>query len=1040
MTVQMIRFLIYLMFFLSGAAGLIYQLIWVRKLVLIFGNTTYATSSILTAFMGGLALGSYLFGKYADRSKKPLLTYGYLEAGIGISAIGILFLFLPISDSLYIWAFNTFGNHAIIFNTIRFLFAIIILIIPTTLMGGTLPIISKYFIENSENFGRRISRLYGFNTLGAVVGAFFTGFFLIRWLGVASSLWIAIFINLGVAGVAFLISSRKSPSEKKIKKKQKVVDKKAAAGVQNQKISSYSPTATKIIIWLFALSGFAALAYEVIWTRALIFFVSSTTYSFTIILVTFLVGISLGSLIISRWIDRMKHLVLWFALFEFIIAIFASLSIPLFMNLHSFQVFILGMINASNWTQVSVLLFLSAAFIILIPTICMGAAFPIVNRIYVENIKKIGKGVGSVYMSNTIGAILGAFLSGFVILPLIGLNGSILFMAVINFAIGLTAIFTEKDFKSLQKKYLTFAAVSILLFIIVSALSFTSKPLFLKTAGFQDTRLLYQNDTAAATISVLEKKDQLNIWGENVRYLNVNGHNTAHTTFSDIIIHKMLAHLPMLLHPSPKKALAIGFGFGNTCQSFLEYDMLKRLDCVELVADEKVTAKYFEHQNEGVFADPRFNFIVNDGRNYVLATRKKYDIISINSVDPKFSPTLYTDEFYRICYKKLNKNGQLVAWLPIYGMSLEEIQALTKSFIKVFPNSNLWYNNPEHLLLLGFKGMYPFDIRTIFDRMNLPKVKNSLAEIHLDNVYSFLSTFYCGKRMLEKFAENAQSHSDNYPLVEFSQVPTKEMIPQVYEKLAKSRESVIPYCVNLGALGEAQAVQTKLADFEKQAKNMMTALFTYRLYGQNPAYKEVTDKAIEKMRNSIDKEEENIFNLISFVDLINHEDFAKDRKYIERAIQAAPDFAKAYVLLGLEAAARSDWTHALEYYKKALDINGNYPTALMSQSFVFIKMQEWEKAKETLTKVVELEPENPFAHSSLSQVYYMLKDYSSAISHAKDAIENFPIDANLYFNLGMMYEKNRQIPEAIEAFEKGLKLVPYDSRAIKKLDELKKMK
>ena len=1036
----MIRFLIYLMFFLSGAAGLIYQLIWVRKLVLIFGNTTYATSSILTAFMGGLALGSYLLGKYANQIKNPLRMYGYLEAGIGISAIGILFLFLPISDSLYIWAFNTFGNHAIVFNSLRFLFAIIILIIPTTLMGGTLPVISKYFISNSEDFGRKISRLYGFNTLGAVIGAFFTGFFLIRLLGVESSLWIAIVVNLCVAGAAFLINAKKIKAVRNVKKQPKAEKKSSAAGVVDQKISNYSSATTKIIIWLFALSGFTALAYEVIWTRALIFFVSSTTYSFTIILVTFLVGISLGSLIVSKWIDRMKHLVLWFGLFEIIIAIFAILSIPLFLNLNSFQSFMLGMINSNNWTQVSVLLFMSASFILLIPTICMGAVFPIVNRIYVENVKSIGKGVGNVYMSNTVGAILGSFMSGFVILPLIGLNGSIFFMAVINFAVGLRTIFIEKDFKASRSKYLAVAAFSTLLFVIISLMSFTSKPLFLKTAGFQNTRLLYQNDTASATISVLEKKDQINIWGKNVRYLNVNGHNTAHTTFADMIIHKMLAHLPMLLHPAPETALVIGFGFGNTCQSFLQYDMINEVDCVELVADEKATAGYFKAQNKGVFDDPRFKFIVNDGRNYVLATKKKYDIISINSVDPKFSPTLYTEEFYKLCYKKLNENGQLVAWLPIYGMSLEEIQALTESFIKVFPNSNLWYNNPEHLLLLGFKGVYPFNIKTITERMNLPKVNNSLAEIHLDNVYSFLSTFYCGKRMLEKFSDNAPSHSDDYPLVEFSQIPTKEMIPQVYEKLAESRESVIPYCVNFGSLGDAKSVRAKLAAFEKQAKNMMTALFTYRLYGQNPAYKEVSDKAIEKMRNSIDKEEENIFNLISFVDLVNHEDLTRDKKYFERAIQEAPDFAKAYVFLGLEAVSHGDWTRALEYYKKALEINSNYITALMSQSFVFIKIQEWEKAREALIKVIELDPENPFAHSSISQVYYMMQDYSSAILHAKKAIEKFPIDANLYFNLGMMYQKNKQIQEAIESFEKGLKISPYDSRAIKKLNELKKMR
>ncbi len=1037
----MFHYLIYLLFFLSGAAGLIYQLIWVRKLVLIFGNTTYATSSILTAFMGGLALGSYLIGRYADRIKTPLKFYGLLELGIGASAMLILFFFLPISDAIYVWLFGFIGNSSFVFNVLRFLLSIIILIIPTTLMGGTLPVISKYFIKTSANFGQRLGRLYGFNTLGAVFGAFLAGYFLIRILGVNSTLWIAIVLNFAIGVIAVLLGNRETEVKSKVHAKEKQSKQKVhVSPTIPSKIRQCDARSAKLVLWLFGAAGFASLAYEVVWTRALIFFVSSTTYSFTIILTTFLVGIALGSFVMAKWVDRMKRLLLWFAIFEIVIALAAIATIPLLMNLDSIQIWLMRVVQTNNWTQVSIQLFITAFSILIIPTLCMGAAFPVVNRIYVENIDKIGRGIGNVYMANTVGSIFGSFLAGFIIIPLVGLNASILLLAVINLGIAIILLFFERDFSTRKIQYFAFASAAILVFLIIGLSTFTTKPIFFKTAGFYDTRLLDYKDTAAATVSVLEKKDQINIWGRNVRYLNVNGHNTAHTTFSDMIIHKMLAHLPMLLTPNPKHALVVGFGFGNTCRSFLDYDMIKAVDCVELVDYEKRTADFFKTENEGVFSDPRFNFIVNDGRNYILASRKQYDIISINSVDPKFSPTLYTEEFYRLCRAKLNEDGQLVAWLPIYGMSLEEVQALVKSFIRVFPNSSLWYNNPEHLLIIGMKGYYPIDLAVVKSRMESPKVSSSLSAIHLNDPFAFLATFFCGEKMLSNFCGAVSSHSDNHPVVEFSQIATKDMIPDVYQELLKCRESVISHCINFEALGEVELIRNRIYQHETEMKNMMAAFFTYRMLGNDPEQKETVAEAIKSIRKILDDEPANDFALMQYVDLISHQDLATDKQYFEDAVAKSPDFAKAYVLLGLEFANRKEWEKALEFYQRAIQINDNYFTAYLNAGLTNIQLERWEQAKQAFEKLLALDPENPFAYSTISQVYYMLNDYQAAIKYMNLAIDNQPEQGNLYFNLGRMYQKNNQVRQAIAAFEKGLKISPYDQRARLMLEELKKMK
>ncbi len=1032
----MIQHLVYLLFFSSGVAGLIYQLIWVRKLVLIFGNTTYATSGILTAFMAGLALGSYLFGRYADRIKSPLKLYGYLELGIGVAAMLILFFFLPVSDALYKWLFGLIGNIPLVFNIVRLLLSLIVLIVPTTLMGGTLPAISKFVINHSSHFGQRLGRLYGLNTMGAVLGAFFTGFFFIYLFGVNVTLWIAVVINLLVGLTALLLAKKSLPKAIEKQPRTKAMSKLEAP--TSQAIRPYSARTAQVVLWLFGLSGFVSLAYEVVWTRALIFFVSSTTYSFTIILTTFLVGIALGSLIVARYVDRFHRLLVWFSLFELIIAIAALATVPLLLHLDAIQLWLTKLLPSTSWTGVSFQLFFTAFTILILPTLCMGAAFPVVNRIYVESTATVGEGVGTAYMANTIGAIFGSLMAGFVIIPVLGLNTSILALASINLAIALAGVFLEKDFSVRYMKYLSYAGAGLVIFGGLAIATFTTQPVFLKTAGFFDTRLLHHKDTAAATVSVLEKKDQINIWGRNVRYLNVNGHNTAHTTFSDMIIHKMLAHLPMLLTPNPKHVLVVGFGFGNTCRSFLEYDLVKSLDCVELVDYERKTADFFRTENAGVFEDPRFTYIVNDGRNYILAARKQYNIISINSVDPKFSPTLYTEEFYRLCRARLAEDGQLVAWLPIYGMNLEEVQALVKSFIKVFPNASLWYNNPEHLLLIGIKGYYPIDLALVLSRIALPQVAASLRDIHLSDPKALLATFYCGSQMLDKFAGESISHSDDHPIVEFSRVATKEMVPEVYQELLKYRESVLQYCIHVEAMGETEAMRQQIFQYETKMKNVMAAFFTYRMYGNNPEHKDVVAEAIRSIRTALDGEPRNDFALMQYVDLVSHQDLGTDRKYFEQAVAIAPNFSKAYVLLGLEQANIAQWERAREFFQQAIQITDRYPTAYLNLGYTEIQLQRWEAAKQAFERLISLDPDNPFVYSTIAQVYYMLEKYPEAIRAMQRAIKDQPKQANLYFNLGRMYQRNNQISEAIAALKQGLKISPYDQRARMLLEDLSK--
>lgn len=1027
--------MIYVLFFLSGASALIYQLIWLRELGLVFGNTTYATSAILTAFMGGLALGSYLFGKYADRVKSSLRLFAWLELGIGLSAIGILLFFVPLIQAVYKWAFGI-ALYSWVLNTIRFVLAIIILIIPTTMMGGTLPAISKYLIKQADKFGKKVGWLYALNTLGGVMGAFFTGYFLIRMFGMTFTYWIAILADLVVAYFAFRLYRKASTAKTITRKKEPKATTQPKGGADTEKIRPYSARTAHLCLWAFALAGFASLAYEVIWTRALLFYISSTTYSFTAILVTFLVGIAVGSWLISLWVDRIKHLVFWFGIIEMLIALAAILSIPLIKNLALTQKWMLALFSIENWNHVVIMLFISTFMILIVPTLLMGAAFPIVNRIYVKSVARMGQGVGKVYMSNTIGSIVGSFLSGFVLLPLLGIKGCIVFLAAVNLVVGVVVIFFESE-NNARKVVFSFSGAAVVLFLALAFTYLPSSPLFMNSISFTDTKLLYHKDAPSATLSALESRDDLNIWGDYVRYVNVNGHNTAHTTFADIIIHKTLAHLPMVLHPNPRTALVIGFGFGSTCESFLTHN-ISAVHCVELLRSEIETAKFFRRHNSGVFRDPRFAYIVNDGRNFVQAIDRKYDIISVNAVDPKFSPMIYTTEFYKQCKQKLNRNGMAVAWLPLYGMTVEEVKALVKSFVDAFPNSSLWFNNPEHLLLLGIKGEMELSAATVVDRLSKPAVKADLAEIELDTPYALLSTFFCSIQNLLQLTIDAEAHTDDKPIVEFSHIATSEIYPEVYDELVKYKERLFPYLRDIGSMGDLVQVTNLFRYYEDAMADVIKGLFLYRIYERQAArYPEEIDEAVELVTNAIDYQPANTFALMLYADLFRHYDLALAKPYLQRAIKEQPHFAKAHVLLGLECMERSKVDSATVYFNKAIDINPRFAKAHLNLGIAHARKQDWPAAEEAFNQTVELRPQNAFAHSSLSQVLYMQDKLDSAIVHARHAVELLPSQPNFYFNLGMMYRKQGNKSRAIKAFENGLDLAPGDERANRVLNELK---
>jgi spermidine synthase len=861
----MLRTLVYLLFFASGISGLVYEILWMRKLTLIFGCTTYATSAVLTSFMGGLALGAFLFGRFADRLKNPLRFYAFLEFLIGGSTVLVMMALLPAMDSVYVAAFRFMGSpetQNVVYGSgpgivaVRFLLAIAILIVPATLMGGTLPVISRYFIRRRGKLGLEIANLYAVNTVGAAFGCFLCGFFLIRACGEAKTMVIAVGINVAVGLATLLLSARRDavvpvtdePAPDAPASSPETPSVATLSAREAAPAVAVSARSTKAAFWAFGLAGFASLAYEVIWTRALINVIGSDVYCFTVILTTFLCGITLGSFVVGRFVDRIRNLFLVFGLAEILIGCMALASIPLTSALpdvsHAIQAFCMKHNLADSPFSTRTVSMFGLAFLIFIgPTFLMGAVFPLVNRIYQRHVSSVGRNVGDVYSVNTLGTIFGSAAAGLLILPFFGIAGSIVAVSVINLSVGVFVTFLEGGKTALGQgktalrqgktaigvfRMLGLAAAVASLAAVFITGSQRGVPTYFEEPGAEMTIPFYE-ETPAATLYVKEYGGQgRNIWGYPVRKLVINRHPTAHNLFLDIVVHKMLAHVPVLLHENPKRGLVVGFGLGSTSYSMLRHAGM-RVDCVELLEEEIKTAAFFERENRDIInSEERFRLIINDGRNYVLAAEEEYDVISVNAIDPRLSPALYTWDFYKLCRDRMGAGGVMALWLPTYGISCDGYLSIYRSFQDVFPHSFVLYSNQSHFLLVGSAEEIRIDLERFLERAADPAVKESLGEACLDDPLVLLSTVILTPDSLKRLVAGARLNTDEDPTVEFDREEVANTVfnDDFFRAVVAHRSNVIPF-LDAGPEAESRIAVDKIKGYADQLGAWMKGQILY---------------------------------------------------------------------------------------------------------------------------------------------------------------------------------------------------------------------
>lgn len=821
-----LRRLLFFLFFLSGFSALIYEVVWARQLSLIFGTTAFAISSILAVFFSGLALGSYLFGKLVDvksriqangermiaNVRRPLLIYGLLELGIGVYAAATPWIFNLI-EGLQVSFWQRFEPTYFGFNLFTFLLSATGLIIPTTLMGGTLPVLSKFWVRNEEEVGSGVGFLYFINTAGATVGAFLAGFVLITVLGVNGSIWTAALINLLVGGIVLFYAN---------KMRMEIAPINANISKNSQNLNSHQIS----ILLAFALMGFAALSLEVFWTRVLILFYGGSVYAFTTVLVTFLLGIALGSSIgawvIKRWehanIMRMEivrmnaneQVLRWFAVGTIILGLFVVASLPLFERVPFWLLTILKDARGS-FGAVAFWQFILSFLIMFIPTLLMGALFPLGVKIYTQELSGLGRSVGRLYAANTLGGIGGALAAGFVFVPVIGTQKGIWLAAVLYLFVGwmiFNLITTAKKAKVLISCFI------VLLILIGYSLPSWNKH-FLVSGPFanwrffvwdtqeqaekrmQASELLFYKEGIEGVVAVKKSGEQI--------FLRINGKTDAATGL-DMDTQILSGQLPMLLHPNPEDVLVIGLGSGITLGS-VEQHPLKTVEAVEIEPAVVEAAKYFAEANYQALEDSRLKMIIGDGRHFLLATQKKYDVITSEPSNVWLSGNskLFTKEYFELAKARLKKGGIFAHWIQLYNLQTEDLKIAIKTFQAVFPYTTVWDNLSSYdLLLIGSEEPLEFDLTQLEKKFREEKVKNDLARIFIENPEQFLSYLALDSHGVEKFVEGARENTDNQPILEFSAPKTlyqattsknieslKDFRPRLGGKYAEFRQHVV---------------------------------------------------------------------------------------------------------------------------------------------------------------------------------------------------------------------------------------------------------
>ena len=718
------RFLLLcVLFLLSGACGLTYQVLWLRLLALVFGVTVHAASTVLAAFMAGLALGAVLAERLIRRGH-PLKVFAGLEAGIAVSALATPAL-LGLATVAYRLLSTAAPDSLALLTAARFVCSAAMLLVPTVLMGATLPVLSHAALVRSAS-ATRLATLYAVNTAGALAGALLTGYVFIGGLGIQRTFFLAAAVNLLVAAGAWRLSRTSDAVE--------TSPMVAAPGTETTGGRAVSATT---VMWVMAVSGFAALALEIVWFRVLVQFLPATSYAFTTMLATVLGGLALGSAAASRSLARPRD---WSAVLAYTQG---ATSLVVLLSLAA-----LGATYAAGWRTSG--LTQGAAAAILPASLLMGYAFPVALTLWTRAGVAGGgvpRAVGHLYSANVLGGIAGAVASGFLLLPLLGSRRALIALAGLYLATGLVMLVATGRRRG--------ALVLVALF--AGAVPLVPDPFEAALARRHGAgeRIFWREEGVQTSVSIHTRASRG--W---LMYLD--GLHQASDAPEMVKLHRLIGHLPMVLHPAPRRSLVVGLGGGATPGAVSQHDT--EVLVVELSDSVRKGAGFFKHVNYDLLARPNVRLRVDDGRNFLSLTRDRFDVATADLIQPIHAGAgnLYSREYFTLVRNALADNGLALQWIGHRPDT--QYKLIMRTFLGVFPETTLWLDGQ---LMVGSRA--PLTLSpTLFEAKRAhPDTRAALDEVGLDRFETLTSWYVAGPDALRRFVGTGPVLTDDRPLVEY---------------------------------------------------------------------------------------------------------------------------------------------------------------------------------------------------------------------------------------------------------------------------------
>lgn len=745
-----VRLAVPLLFFASGFTGLVYQVLWLKELGLLFGNTSHAAATTLSVFFLGLAAGGYFWGRRAPRLPNGLRTYAWLEAGVAAAAL-LYFGLMDVYHWLYAPLYAALSERFALLLAAKFLLAALVLFPPSFLMGGTLPVMGQFLIRGAGQLGRTGSFLYGVNTFGACAGAFAAGFYLPAALGFTRSYLLAIAVNLAIAAAAYILSAGLPDAPGGPEAARKTAPK-TAKRRRSEPAGSVAASRPGILLLAF-FSGFLTLGLEVLWTRMFSQVLQNSVYTFATILVVFLAVLAGGAVIANR-LCRLR------AQPEGVLSVLLTCSgvavaaTPfLFFDLTDGLRY-LGAGKA--WFPYIVSVFSGAAVVLLVPGLLIGTVFPYLLRAREGMEAHAGPVIGRLVSLNTLGAVAGSLIAGFALPPAVGLWNSIRLFAAAYLLLALAGGAGRSRYASLMR-----AAPAAAILLLLTGLD-TSKLPVLRLSSGEPERILDIREGHHGVVAVVERESGLRIKVNN--YYRLGG--TASTQRE-----QNQAMIPLMSHPRPRRVFFLGMGTGITAGAALSHPV-ERVVVTELVPEViQAAEKYFNRFANGLFTDPRAGVLAADGRNYLMGTSERFDAIISDLFIPwkAGAGALYTREHYEASLERLRPGGVFVQWIPLYQVSEAEFFTIARTMLDVFPQVVMWRGDfyPERpiLALAGSRDAPPLDPRVIVERARF--ISGNL-QLPAKAALAMTLPFYAGNLTEAQAAVSpGPLNTDDWPVIEY---------------------------------------------------------------------------------------------------------------------------------------------------------------------------------------------------------------------------------------------------------------------------------